>query len=436
MSERRVVITGVSSICPLGNEPDKIYQALCDKVSGIDFLKSVPPDFLPCKIGGEASCFTGAIEDYGTLEKSIMRPIKKGRRLMCREIEMGVAAAQLAIQSAGLNSESYDQERIGSIYGSDYILTPPDEFIAGVQKCLDESGDFDFSTWAENGLPQLAPLWLLKYLPNMPASHIAIYNQFRGPSNSITSREASANLAIGEAYTTIVRGGADAIIAGATGTRVHPVRSLHVSLQEQLAEVNGDPTQASRPFDSKRSGMVMGEGAGAVMLEELESAKARGAEILAEICGYGSSTVLKKPGIADFHLALRNTILAALRTSDMQPEQIGHIHAHGLSAVRCDQEEAQAIKDVFGDQKPDIPVVAAKGNFGNLGAASGVVEAISSISALQTGTLFPVLNYESSEDSIDINICKSAEEAGANFINLNVTPQGQASAIVISKFAA
>ena len=133
---------------------------------------------------------------------------------MCRECQMGLAAAQQALHSASRPSSDFNPERIGVVFGSDYMLTLPDDFTAGVARCRAAGGGFDFSRWASEGMPQITPLWLLKYLPNMPASHLAIYNDLRGPNNSITLREASANLAVGEAFRTIARGHADVMVAG------------------------------------------------------------------------------------------------------------------------------------------------------------------------------------------------------------------------------
>ena len=366
----------------------------------------------------------------GTLEKAQKRSIKKGLRLMCREIEMGVAAAQLALAHADVN-EVYENTRFGTIYGSDYILTEPEEFTAGVTKCA-PGGDFDFGQWAEKGLPEVTPLWLLKYLPNMPASHIAIYNDFQGPSNSITLREASANLAISESYFTLQRDSADAIIAGSTGTRVHAVRSLHVSLQETLSQESENPATASRPFDSARDGMVIGEGAGALILEKMDAAKKRGAKIYGEVIGYGSSTVRSRDGKSDFRTALKNSMNGALKTSGLTPDQVGHVNAHGLSCKVCDVEEAQAINDVFGDVK--VPVVAVKSYMGNLGAGSGVVELIASLMAMDAGHLFPTLNVENLDPECDINLVRDLQTpTGDCVLSTNVTLQGQASALIVRK---
>ena len=225
-------------------------------------------------------------------------------------------------------------------------------------QCVDEGG-FHFERWAEQGLPKVTPLWLLKYLPNMPASHIAIYNDLRGPNNSITLREASANLALAEAFCTIARDSADTIVVGATGTRIHPIRTVHVALQEQLARGDGDPTQLSRPFDRDRCGLVLGEGAGAVVLEELQTAQARGASILGEIIGYGSSA----PHASGRHGRLRGgrgaSIASGPEDLDLAPAAIGHLHAHGAGTTRGDAEEAQAISRVFGS--PDLPGSAGGG---------------------------------------------------------------------------
>lgn len=432
---RRVVITGTGLISPLGNSADALWDALASGRSGVEPLTSLPTDDFPASFGAEARDFTGDIGDFGPLEKSMQRTIKKNLKVMCREIEMGVASAQLALTDAGLKPGIYDPDRTGAVYGSDYILTLPEEFTAGIRKCLDENGVFDFSRWAEKGLPEVTPLWLLKYLPNMPASHIAIYNDLRGPNNSITLREAAANLAIGEAFNTILRGSADTMIAGATGTRIHPLRTIHVMLQDEVA-VNGvAPEKAARPFDLNRTGMVIGEGAGAVVLEELATAQARGANILGEVVGQGSSTVMDRNGVAKFDVALKNAMQQALRVAGMSPDDIGHVHAHGLSTHIGDVQESQAINAVFGQRAQRVPVTAAKSYFGNLGAGSGVVELIASVLAINKGQLFPVLNYETPDPECAISVVQSHDVTpGDSFINVNVTPQGQASAVVVRRF--
>lgn len=433
---RRVVVTGLGLVSPLGNTPEKLWQALASGQSGVGPLQSFPPERLPTKYGGEAREFTGSIEDFGPLEKLMGRNIKKSLKMMCREIQMGVAVAQLALTHSRLPLADVDRDRVGVLYGCDYLMTVPQEFADGVRQCLNEQGEFDFAKWGDKFRGSVDPLWLLKYLPNLPAAHIAIFNDLHGPNNSLTVREASSNLAVNEAYQTISRGHADAMIAGATGTRIHVTRTLHVVTQEEVAEDGVDATTLSRPFDLDRTGQVIGEGAGAIMLEELEYAKARGATILGEVIGFGSSSVTDKNGVGQLDQAVRNVLAQSLRTSGLTPAQVGHINAHGLGTHKSDAAEAQGIHDVFAS-RPDVPVTAAKSYFGNLGAGSGLVELIASILALQNGRLFRTLNYQTPDPQCPVNVVTSADTSpGENFISLNLTPQGQASAVVVRKYSA
>lgn len=430
-TSRRVVITGMGLVSPLGNDCDTLWNALTSGHSGVAPLSRLPIGSLPTAVAGEAK-FTGAIEEFGPLEKSLQRNIKKGLKLMCREIQMGVAAAQLAIHHAGLTANAYPAERVGTMFGSDYIISEPYEFCRGVVACL-QDGKFQFDQWGEVGLKQVEPLWLLKYLPNMPASHVAIFNDYRGPSNSITLREASSNLSVAESVTTIRRGTADAIVVGSTGSRVHAMKTLHVALQESLAHGGANPAKACRPFDAQREGMVLGEGAGVMVLESLESAQQRGAMIWGEVIGYASSTVANRRGVADFETAFANVIELALRQSELSPDQIGHVHAHGLGTREMDACEGLAILRTLGQ----VPVTTAKSYMGNLGAGSGMVEMIASVLALHHNQLFPILNYENVDPQIPIHAVRELQSSvGDVFLNLNCSPQGQASAVVIRRYSA
>ena len=430
-SSRRAVITGIGQLSPLGGTKEALWDALMAGRSGVQKLRSIPTDSFPMSFAAEASYFTGEADDFGPLEKEQKKAIRKALKVMCREIQMGVAAAQLAIYDGGLKPGNYSPERAGCVYGADYMLTLPEEFSSGIEKCRDPEGRFIYSRWASEGMPQLSPLWLLKYLPNMPASHVAIFNDLRGPNNSITLREAASNLAVGEAFRTITRGHADVMIAGATGTRVHPMKAVHAVQTEQLAMNGVDPARASRPFDLHRKGMVLGEGAAAIVVEELEHAKARGATIYGEIVGHASSQVTDRNFVAHRDIALANVIRMTLADADVTIDDVGHIHAHGLSTQSCDAEEAAAIREVFGSRADTLPVTAAKSYFGNLGAASGLVELIASVLALRNGKLFPILNYETPDPACPIVAAKAGASPGRSVLNLSVTPQGQASAVMV-----
>ena len=338
--QRRVVITGLGLISPLGNTPAALWGALMAGKSGVAPTSFMPSDRQPMKFAAEAREFTGEIDDFGPLEKERKKAIKKGLKVMCRETRMAVAAAQLAIADAGFVEQPMDPEMSGVVLGSDYMLTMPEDYSLGMKTCA-PGGEFEYERWGKEGLNDMAPLWMLKYLPNMPASHIAIYNDLRGPNNSLTMREAAGNLAIGEAFRTIQRGHANSMVAGATGTRILPMQAIHALQTEQMAAENGDPTKASRPFDRERTGMVAGEGAGMIVLEEYETAKARGATIYAEVLGFGSANVSDAKLHGKCDVALERAMKAALRDAGKTPADVGHINAHGLSTTDRDADEAR-----------------------------------------------------------------------------------------------
>lgn len=433
---RRVVVTGMGLISPVGDTPEALWEAFESGRSGVGPLTAFCADSLPTNVAGEARDFTGDIQNFGPLEGEQKKAIRKGLKVMCRECQMGVAAAMRALASANLQVGKFDPERAGIVYGADYMLSDPAEFNDGIRLCTVDGPRFDYPRWGAEGMRQLTPLWLLKYLPNMPACHIAIYSDLRGPNNSITHREAAGVLAMGEAFRTIARGSADIMVAGATGTRVHPMKAVHATQNEELANSNGDPAHACRPFDLARGGMVLAEGAGAIVLEELDTALARGATVLAEIVGTSSSTVVDRRGIGRRAHALTNAMRGALRDAEMSPQEVGHINAHGLGTQSCDADEATAIREVFGDAADRLPVTAAKSYFGNLGAGSGIIETIASLLSLGQSRLFPTLNYETPDPACPVAVVRDvATPSGESFLKVSVTPQGQAGAIVFRRFA-
>jgi 3-oxoacyl-[acyl-carrier-protein] synthase II len=213
------------------------------------------------------------------------------------------------------------------------------------------------------------------------------------------------------------------------------MKLVHALTQEQVAGNGTDPTGASRPFDLNRSGMVLGEGAGSVVLEELSVAQKRGAKIYGELLGMASGIVADRQGVAQRGVALANVMRAALRDAGLAASDVGHINAHGLSTRSSDVEEAWAIGEVFGPRAASVPVIAAKSNFGNLGAASGLVELVASLLAFGQGRLPPVLNYQTPDPACPLNVVRAADVApGKTVLNVNFTPQGQASAVVVRAF--
>jgi 3-oxoacyl-[acyl-carrier-protein] synthase II len=432
--ECRVVITGLGVISPIGNTLESFWESLVQRRSGVATLASASNDG-PGPCAGEAREFTGHIDNFGPLEDGIKKAIRKGIKLMNRETQMAVAAAQHALGDSALMQHGPDPERIGVCFGAGFVSMLPEDFVAGVSTCTSGDAEFDFDRWGQEGLNQVAPLWLLKCLPNMPACHIAIYNDFRGPNNSITQRECAANLAIAEARNLIADGMADAMVVGATGTTLLAFNRLHTLMEEDVADSTGDPASACRPFDRTRTGAVIAEGAGAIVVERLECALDRGAQIYGEIVGAGSSCVVDRSYVPRCDRALANAMRMALRGARMSPDAIGHIHAHGLGTQRSDRYEAKAIRDVFGKRSEQIPLVAAKSYMGNAGAGCGAIELVASLLALKHGTLFPVLNYREPDPDCPVAPVQNDDvAAGESFVNLSMLPQGQASCVVIRNF--
>ena len=440
---RRVVITGLSVVSPLGNSIDAFWSAVRAGQTGVHRMEPFAgaPAILPW--AAEAREFRGVIADFGELPPPTRKAIRKGLKLMCREIAMGVAVSQLALQHASLDLSVWDPERVGVVFGCDHIVADPEELSDAFRASVSTAdappaakGGVPLSAWGAQGIAQITPLWLLKYLPNMPASHVAIYNDLRGPSNSLTFREPSSNLAVGEAWATIQRGMADAMLAGATGSSVGPLRALHAAgyILQAPAEASSNgapPATACLPFDLRRRGTVMGEGAAAVMLEERSRALDRGAVIYGEVLGYASS-MAARAGVGDVRRAVANAARAALANAGCTPEDVGHIHAHGLGTQHADREEAAAIRAALGARAAQVPVVAGKGYWGNMGAAGGMVELIASLKSMQDQRLFPILGCDQPDEACGLNLVRTSEvPAGNAVLNLSFAPNGQASALVV-----
>ena len=428
---QRVVITGMGLISPLGLTLDSFWKSLSEGKSGVSACAH--EDGLPIPYAAFASEFDGEISGFGEIDPQLKKTIRKGLKLMSREIQMCVAATQRALLDADIAPGQLAPERVGTSIGSDYILTTSDELLDAVKACCDENGAFDFGVWGDRGLAKMNPLWQLKYLPNMPSSHVAICNDFRGVCNSVTLREASIGASIGEAVQIIASGKTDVMVVGATGSRLHPVKMIHALQTEQVARKTVAPEEICRPFDRNRCGMVLGEGAGTLVLESEEHALGRGARIYAEIpCGtyvihFGRDRVPHR------RAALKHAMTELFYRTGTTAGQIGHVNAHGLSTETSDKAEARAIHEMF--EGRHVPVTAAKSYFGNLGAGSGAVELIAGVLALQHQQLFPILNNMTGDPDCPMTpVREFGAPAGDSFVKLAVSPQAQATAILVRKY--
>src|SRR4051795_8023036 len=284
---RRVVVTGVGVISPIGIGAKPFWENLLAGKVGVRRIAQFDPSGFACQIAGE-------VPDY-KIGDFVPKSYRKATKVMARDIELAVIAADDAMKDAGLKSKAYsetpeiDGNRFGCNIGAGLISAELDELTAAMHIAR-EGNKLDLHKWGRDGMNQLTPLWLLKYLPNMLACHVTIIHELKGPSNTITCADASSHLAIGEAFRTIQRGDADLAICGGAETKVVPMNFMRQILLKRVSETHNDtPDQAVRPFDADADGTAAAEGGGLFIIEEYEHAKARGAKIYAEVVGFGAS---------------------------------------------------------------------------------------------------------------------------------------------------
>jgi 3-oxoacyl-[acyl-carrier-protein] synthase II len=412
-----VVITGLGVVSPLGIGREAFWSAMLAGTSGIDWLAEFQPSDLPFRFGARVKGFDA---------KQYVQP-RKTIKVMCVEIQQAYAAAQLAMQDAGLAKGTIDPDRIGVVLGSEMLFGELPEVQDVIRSCM-EDGEFNFDRWGVQAFKDQYPLWMLKYLPNMAACHISIALDARGPNNSIVEGGASSLLAVIEAVKVIERGQADAMLAGGGGSLVAtsctPFRGW-----EQLSKWAGPPAGASRPFDAQRTGIVPGEGAATLVLETRSSAEKRGAKILARIAGTARTFEPTPAGKALTGSAIQRSITGALQAASLQPADVGHVNANGEGSITADAVEAQAIHRVLGD----VPVTAIKSYFGDLGAGSGAVELLASVLAISEGCVPPTLNYETADPACPVNVIHGQPLATDKrvAVALNQSNTGQAAAVVL-----
>jgi len=431
-----VVVSGLGVISPIGSTLHDFWSSLTSRRSGISASPELASDEYPQVCAGVAATFTGDIRDFSEIPDADGKLLRKSLKTMNRETQMALAAATHALADSRWAQTALDPERFGVCFGAGNVVMRPEDFLAGIDACRDESLALHLERWGQLGVPEIAPLWLLTCLPNMPACQIAILANLRGPNNTITQGESATNLAIAEACRWIEDGDADAVLVGGTGNNVTPFGLMHRSAEVDIAPGGVDPSAVCRPFDRDRNGVVIAEGAAAFVLESADSATARGAPIYGEVVGFGSSCVISRAGIAGRKRSAAEALSAALEAAGIPASAVGHLHAHGLSSRLVDRDEALAIRSVFGTSADSLPVVAAKSYFGDSGAGSAALELAASLLALKHGRLFPILNCEALDPECPIHpVVDPDADAGTSFLNLNISCQGQASSVLIRSAA-
>ena len=389
--KRRVVITGVGPVTPIGTGKEIFWNNLIAGKSGVGIITRFDPTDVDVKIAGEVKDFEYA--DY--MDK------KEGKR-MDRVTHFAVAAAKLAVEDAKLDLASINQVRAGVCVGSG---------IGGIETFVEQT-----TKYVEKGPSKISPFFIPMEIPNMPAGQISIALGFKGPNTAIVTACATGTNCIGDAFRTIQYGDADIMIAGGTEAAISPVAVAGFANMKALSTNNEHPEKASCPFDKKREGFVMGEGAGVVVLEELEHAKARGAHIYAEICGYGMTADAYHITAPDPSGEMPAACMqAAVDDAGLKPEEVDYINAHGTSTHRNDLNETLAAKKVFGEHAYKMAISSNKSMMGHLLGAAGGVEAIATVLTIENGVIPPTINYEDPdlEEGLDLdyvpNVARKSE---------------------------
>jgi len=409
----RVVVTGMGAVTPIGLGIQEYWHNLIAGRCGVDKITLFDASNLPCRIGAEVKNFSPA--DF--------MPAKLARETD-RFIHFALAAAQMAAADSGLDFNREDPYRVGVVFGT---------AIGGIRTIVEEQAKLSSTT----GRLRVSPHFMPKMMTNLAAGQISIFYGIKGPNLTVTTACASGLDAVGCALHILRRGDADVIIAGGAESLYCALVLAGLCSSRAVSVRNDEPQKASRPFDRYRDGMVIGEGAGALVLETLEHAARRNAVIHAEIAGYGNCgdgyhVMAPAPDAHGEIYCMRR----ALSSAGISPEEIDYINAHATSTVQGDQVETKAIKEVFGSRAYQIPVSSTKGATGHMIGAGGVTELIACIKAIQEGIVPPTINYTEPDPECDLDYVpnESREMPVRVAMSNSFGFGGQNASVVVRKF--
>jgi 3-oxoacyl-[acyl-carrier-protein] synthase II len=375
---RRVAVTGVGAVTPLGLSAPESWRAAVEGRSGIDFIRSYDPSEQAVRIAAEVKGF----------DPSSVASHKEARKLD-RNVLLALAAAREAVADAALEGV-HEPGRVGILFGT---------AIGGFLGIMEQA-----EVMRERGPSRVAPTFIPSVLVDAASGQLAISLGFRGPNYAPVSACATGSHAIGEAAELIKRGDADAVLAGGAEACIHPLICAGFSAMRGLVSEEEHPPRASRPFDATRAGFVIGEGACVLVLEELDAARARGATVYAEILSYGASNDAHHMAQPDpDSLGVKEMMHRALERAEIRPERVGYINAHGTSTPLGDAAETKAIKEVFGDHAYKLAVSSTKSVTGHCFGAAGAIEAMMCVLAVHHGVLPPTMNYEQPDPACDLD---------------------------------
>ena len=392
----RVVITGMGVMSPLGESVEDYWDGLVNGRSGISEMTLVDPSGFPCKISGEVSGF-----DPGQYID------KRDARRMARFSQLAVAAAGVAIEDSGLDMSKEDVERIGVVMGNGNGGFPTTDDQARVM--------------VKRGGMKISPFFIPMVLPNMAAANVSRIYGVKGYTNTVVTACAAGTQAIGEAAVGIQRGVSDVVVSGGCEAGICELGLGGFNVIKALSRYTENPANASRPFDSDRDGFVPAEGAGILVMESLEHAVNRGANILAEVVGYGvSSDAFHAVQPEEDGSGAARAIRWALEDADLQPQDISYINAHGTSTPINDRVETLAIKKAFGEYAYKVPISSSKSMIGHALGGAGALEAIASIKTIESGMIHPTINLETPDPDCDLDyVPNEAREANVDAVLSN-----------------
>lgn len=390
---RRVVVTGIGCINPMGHDVETVWAGLKEAKSGVGYTTIFDASTFPTRISAEVRNW-----DISRIGEDPAVWKNRGRHTC-----FAAGAARQAVDSSGILDSQLDPERFGVYLGSGEGSQDFFSFADMMAVAL-ANGSFDLERFIKRGLDMLNPAAELEQEPNMPAGHMAAMFDARGPNFNCLTACAASSQAVGEATEIIRRGDADVMLSGGAHSMIHPLGVTGFSLLTALSQRNDEPTRASRPFDRLRDGFVIGEGAAMVVLEDYERAKRRGAPIFAEIVGYGATADAYR--ITDIHPQGRGAIACmrmALQDAGLSADDVHYVNAHGTSTSVNDRVETVACREVFGARAGQVPISSTKSMMGHLIAAAGVTELIVCMMAMRDQVLPPTINYENPDPDCDLD---------------------------------
>jgi 3-oxoacyl-[acyl-carrier-protein] synthase II len=379
--KRRVVVTGLGAVTPLGLDVKSTWESMLAGRSGAGRITKFDPD--------EAGLTTTIAAEVKGFDPEPLID-KKELRKMDIFIQYGIFASDEALKQSGLVIDDTNAERVAVVVGAGLGGLPDIEKYAAVLN--------------DRGPRRITPFFIPMVIANLASGHISIRTGAKGPNSCVVTACATGTHSIGDAFRMIQFGDADAAIAGGTESTITPLAFAGFNAMKALSTRNDEPERASRPFDMDRDGFVMGEGAGVLVLEELESAKARGAEIICEIVGFGmSGDAHHITSPAEGGAGMAQCMRTSITNAGLEPSQVDYINAHGTSTAYNDKFETQAVKSLFGDHAYKVPMSSTKSMTGHLLGAAGGVEAIAAIMALVDGRIPPTINYETPDPDCDLD---------------------------------